>query len=177
MPKPPRIFDPALHFWPFVDKKSCDECWIWNGTKMRAGYGGVFFKGKPTGAHRLSWMMANNRYDITRHMVVMHSCDNPSCVNPSHLRLGTYSDNNKEPYIKGRRIPATGSDHYTAKHPEMIRRGEQQSATKITTDTVLAIRRLYRDGEKQSAIASRFNVCQSLISLIVSGRRWSHLPL
>ncbi len=91
--------DIKKRFWAKVNKT--ESCWIWTASKNKAGYG--FFW--PTaerwiGAHRYSYYLANGKFDQMK--FVCHSCDNPSCVNPNHLFLGSNSDNIKDASIKGR---------------------------------------------------------------------------
>lgn len=92
-------------FFDKVDKT--DGCWNWNAAiRGRSGYGAFKFNGKTIDAHRVSWMIYNG--DIPNGLLVCHKCDNKLCVNPNHLFLGTYSDNTKDAYIKGRIVvPAT----------------------------------------------------------------------
>lgn len=79
-----------------------DECWIWTAGLQGKGYGQFYeSKRKPIGAHRYSWKLANGK-DIPPGMQVMHSCDNPPCVNPAHLSVGTCADNQRDCAAKGR---------------------------------------------------------------------------
>ena len=76
------------------------ECWEWQGNRDQYGYGVIFYNGKLAKAHRLSWTLHFG--NITDGLCVCHHCDNPSCVNPSHLFLGTHQDNAKDRESKGR---------------------------------------------------------------------------
>ena len=79
-------------------------CWEWTATRNRQGYGvvGLAINGKPCGvpAPRLQWM--HHHGEIPPGQVVMHTCDNPACINPGHLRLGTQADNLADMRAKGR---------------------------------------------------------------------------
>lgn len=77
-----------------------DGCWIWPGTKLETGYGCLSLFRKSVFAHRFSWGLHNG--PIPPGLCVMHVCDNPPCVNPAHLRLGTKAENLKDMYAKGR---------------------------------------------------------------------------
>lgn len=85
-------------FWKRVDKT--DYCWNWVGSKRR-GYGRFMFRDKIIGTHRISYII--HKGEIPKGMLICHKCDNPSCVNPDHLFLGTHKDNAHDCVIKGRK--------------------------------------------------------------------------
>ena len=86
-------------FWRHVTKG--DGCWEWDGWRSAAGYGRLYYRGTSKAAHRLSWELANGR-PIPKGSVVLHACDNPPCVRPDHLSVGSHSDNAKDAIGKGR---------------------------------------------------------------------------
>src|SRR5437899_2411616 len=90
-------------------------CWIWQGATNSMGYGRLHWSGTTVLAHRAAWFVANG--PIPDHMCVCHRCDTPLCVRPSHLFLGTHSDNMKDSYAKGRHQPVRlyGTRHGMAK--------------------------------------------------------------
>lgn len=109
----PKPIDPVVRFWRKVDKRAAGECWPWLGGLQGKGYGQFYReKHRPVGAHRYSWELANGR-PVPPGMQVMHSCDNPPCVNPAHLSVGTCADNRRDCSDKGRN---PGNPHGT-RHP------------------------------------------------------------
>jgi hypothetical protein len=94
-------------FWSRVDKSG--ECWLWTGSRNAAGYGRTSVNDKTTAAHRVSLLLAG--VDIAG-KIVRHICDNPPCVNPAHLRIGTQSENIVDMYQKGRANVPTGQRHH-----------------------------------------------------------------
>lgn len=94
--------DEELRFWSRVDAASPDACWNWRGKTDKAGYGRFYFRGRSSfPAHRISWAVANGRMPLPG-AYVCHRCDNPSCVNPTHLFEGSPKDNHVDMVRKGR---------------------------------------------------------------------------
>lgn len=100
----PIIVTPELvvRFESKVVRDDCmpDGCHIWTGVKNPKGYGSINFKGKNLRAHRISYTIYNG--EIPYGLLVCHRCDNPPCVNPAHLFVGTASDNEQDKLSKGR---------------------------------------------------------------------------
>lgn len=96
--------DPRVRFWAKVDRPEWDVCWNWTGSRNSAGYGLFASNTHPVRlslAHR--WVLEDaNGEKIPRDRVVMHLCDNRSCVNPLHLRIATVAENNQDMFDKGR---------------------------------------------------------------------------
>lgn len=84
----------------YVARKGADDCWEWKGPKNSGGYGIAYCQGIHLAAHRVAYMLAKG--DIPEGLIILHSCDNPPCCNPAHLRLGTFLDNSEDAINKGR---------------------------------------------------------------------------
>lgn len=191
-------------FWAFVDRPDDepDTCWTWTGAHNQDGYGRFDW----SGAHRVSYWMATGEEPGV--MNVLHRCDNPPCVRPSHLFLGTQAANMADMAVKLRggratKIPeahvaevrrrylagesaATLADEFgisrrhaarivSGEHrgevelPDWKRRGFQQSTDRLTDDQVREIRVTYAaGGTTQRELAARYDVTQSLISLLIN---------
>jgi hypothetical protein len=151
-------------FWSRVDKR-LDGCWVWTGSiaKERGGYGIVYYSKKMWRSHRLAWLLSQGSIPIGKY--VLHSCDNPPCVNPDHLWVGTQSDNMKDMHDKGRH-PSPGQPP-----------GEEHAMAKLTDSAVRDIHRRVREGEWQAQVAEDYGVCVETVEFIVRGRTWRHLGL
>lgn len=151
----------AEKFWARVDKSG--ECWVWIGSRLPRGYGRFYPKWKVgLYAHRVSWEMANGR-DIPVGFDVCHTCDNPPCVRPDHLFIGTKSDNAQDSVLKGR-------------HTKTGLPGERHPSARLTDGDVVLIRELWATGKyRQRELAERFKVSRALIGYIVRRVNWKHL--
>ena len=145
----------ASRFFDKVSIISPDGCWLWTAYKTSEGYGHITDEnGDQVLAHRVSWEMVNG--SIPAGILVLHSCDTPSCVNPRHLFLGTDSDNVADRCSKGRTSHASRN------------RGELNGSSKLTNKQVQAIREI---SLPQKDIAFMFNISTSCVSLIKNNRR------
>lgn len=149
--------DLITRFWLLVDKRSDEECWNWLGNK-RNGYGRFWVEDRLLSAHRVSWELAYG--SIKEGIKVLHHCDNPSCVNPSHLFLGTQTDNMQDMTKKNRRKGPIGSECHNVRLDE----------TKVKD---IRIARL--NGLEYTEIASLFGVSKGCINHILNGRSWTWL--
>ena len=130
----------------------------WIGCKIPDGYGMLQVNGKATLAHRISYEI--HKGEIPEGMCVLHSCDNPGCVNPEHLHLGTQKDNARERSERKR----SGDI-----------RGEKNGRSKLTQQQVLEIIEKYKSGWIQCDLAQEYGVNQGRISSIVTKRSWKHI--
>lgn len=148
-----------------------DACWIWIGAKNKGEYGKlgrkIDGKRKFFCASKVSYLLF--RGQIPQGIFVCHNCpgrDNPSCVNPKHLWLGSHSDNMKDAYKKGtivNRLPP-------------VPRGSENYAAKLNEDQVIEIRKMYQSGRfTQYQLADQYGVCQRTICLITRREKWTHI--
>lgn len=140
------------------------RCWIWlAGKYANSGYGQ--FRG--TRAHKYIYEIVVGK--VLDGMLVMHKCDNPSCVNPDHLFMGTPADNMEDKVRKGRQSRVGCS-----KNPPI---GERNIKAKLTEKQVVLARELYRNGVSIKNIETTIqsNVCKSTLLLAVRKRTWRHL--
>ena len=151
-------------FWAKVDRS--DFCWEWTSTITSGGYGAFKVRGVPYGSHRLSFYIKNNK-DPGR-MLVCHTCDNRACVNPDHLWLGTHKENADDMNRKNRGVRGRG----------LGPKGERQGLSKMTDELVIYMRDLWLLKKyTQRGLAKKFDVSQQLVSLIVGGKNWKHVPV
>lgn len=161
------------NFWQHVQKT--EACWLWTARINAGGYGEFRRCGRTVIASRVSWEIHNG--PIPGGLFVLHNCpggDNPACVNPAHLFLGTNDDNMRDMVAKGRQ--ARGQMHFTRTRPERIARGEACRTAVLTAEGVREIRRKLADGEDYRAVAATFGVSRSAIQAIIHGRSWKHVP-
>jgi len=145
-------------FWAKVDKRGATDCWEWRGSKAGKGYGQIWEGGRNLYAHRISWELANG--PIPAGKFVCHHCDNPSCVNPAHLWIGSNADNMRDMIAKDRA-------------PD--RRGKRDGNSKLTEKEVHEIRQMLSRGILQRVIAEEYGITQTNISCIKTGKSWAWL--
>lgn len=131
--------------------KTHGGCWIWRAAISWNGYGFFKIARKMVGAHRASWTMFRGK--IPDGMMILHKCDNPPCVNPGHLFVGTQRDNHRDMVLKGRGI-----------------NGEKNGRHKLNRLQVSIIRKTA--GVSQQYLADLFGVSQAAISSIQRGKTW-----
>jgi hypothetical protein len=136
-----------------------DGCWNWCGYKDKRGYGKIRLGSTQATpmvlAHRVAWAI---QYGDPGQNVVCHSCDNPTCVNPDHLFIGTIADNNRDMRSKGRHAY-----------------GERHGKTKLSIEDVAAIKSAYANkAGSMKTIGSLYGVGAMHVCRIVNGTRWRH---
>lgn len=143
----------------YTDRRGPDECWEWTCGRDDDGYGEISVGGssKHRRAHVVAWELANDRL-VPAGYCVMHVCDNPPCVNPGHLLLGTNLDNLADRDRKGRQ-----------------QRGEQHARARLTEADVRNIRRAWKRGESLTALGVEYGTTPQNIYSIVHRKSWTHI--
>lgn len=145
-------------FWAYVDKSG--DCWEWHASKNPRGYGQfsatVDGRLRNMRAHRLAYIWAGN--DLKDDDLLCHTCDNPSCVNPDHLFVGTHQDNMADKTAKDRQA-----------------KGEGIAASILTEPQVHEIRRRFASGESGPTIADDFGVSKQCVYAIAKRKTWRHI--
>lgn len=142
-----------MRFWAFVEKGG--NCWVWTGQVNDAGYGILKIKGRRTRSHRVSFFIHSG---VWPKLPILHSCDNPRCVNPDHLREGTLQENVVDMVQRNRQAA-----------------GERHGMAKLSDTDVITIRRCLLNGELQVDIAKRYNVSRDTIYRMKTGKTWKHI--
>lgn len=150
--------DDVSRFWSKVDRSG--DCWLWTAGKIRQGYGRFRVDGKGYLSHRFVYILTHGT--LSDDICVLHSCDNPSCVRPDHLFLGTKTDNAADRDKKGR---ASGG--------KLV--GETNGSARLTADQVREIRYRHTIGESTPVIAVRFCISRGHVNDIVRHKKWKHI--
>jgi hypothetical protein len=194
----------AARFWAKVDKSPHPNgCWIWTAKLPRHGYGTFGLHGKSKLAHRVCYR--NTRGPIPPGLDVLHSCDNPPCVNPAHLWLGTNADNVRDKMTKGRHFSGDGSP--SRQHPERLARGECHPSKTVPDFGLLisnGLKKFYKEnperrldaisrrilpddkirelrarysagGVSMRRLATEYGMGYSTVNAIIARRSWSHI--
>jgi hypothetical protein len=145
-------------FFEKVEKTS--NCWNWMGALSSKGYGYFWLENKMELAHRISWILIHGY--IPEGFEVMHECDNPKCVNPDHLFLGTHAQNMADMKNKNR----AGRNW---------RKGSQCAHAKLDEEQVKKIIHEIKLGRAHINLAHEFGVSRTAITAIATGRNWKHI--
>lgn len=136
-------------------------CWIWSGSLTACGgYGQISVNGRPKRAHRVTYELYKGA--IKNDLLVCHHCDNPACVNPDHLFLGTYQQNTNDMVKKGR----------TKTNPRF---GSHNGNSKLNESVVIEIRRIARSGISYKTIGEMFSISPATINQVVNYKTWVNI--
>ena len=153
---------PHERFWDHVTPGFPDECWVWPGAVNGSGYG--FLHGDREHrwvlAHRISWEIHNGPIPVGKN--VLHTCDNPPCVNPAHLYVGTKKDNALDRSSRGR-------------GRENRQQGEANTNAKLTEAEAKAVIALLATGRSQMEVGRMLGISQQQVSRIANRRSWAHV--
>lgn len=139
--------------------KNKNGCWVWCGYVAKHGYGVSSYRSKGILVHRLSWILFKG--ELNKDLFVCHHCDNPKCVNPEHLFLGTAKDNIIDSFNKKRKS----------------NKGEKHPGAKVSEKDVREIFELRKIGWTHQKLADRFKIKQGTISNILHRRLWKHVDI
>ena len=161
-------------FWDKVDKSNLYGCWIWTGCKTNGNFNYGFFGMKIDGiwrrvnAPKLSWEMANGR-KVPKGLLVCHTCNNPPCVRPDHLYVGTHVDNSRDAQKAGHLIRKKGEDNVWAKLTwELVR----QIRYDYSSSTHRKDGRGHASPVSQRALAQKYGVSRAVIRNVLSHTTW-----
>jgi len=141
----------------FVEKV-CPEpggCWIWIGSTNSKGYGRFRVGRKIVKAHRWAFEQHHGRPPDG---MVLHTCDRPACVRPSHLKEGIHAENMADMRARGRSS-----------------RGRRNGRAKLDDDTVRTLRAMVKTGKPKDQVAAHFGISRNHVDKIVRGDQWSHV--
>jgi hypothetical protein len=143
-------------FWYYVNLPTEENgCMLWNGSVGSKGYGLIVWDGKQRYAHRVSFLLHNQRLD--NNLLIRHLCNNPLCVNPKHLAEGTHQDNSDDKVKANRQA-----------------KGEKVGLSKLTEQQVKDI---LASSDNNLSLSILYGVSDGLISMIRNRKRWKHIKL
>lgn len=155
-------------FWNCVDKngsfpdptnpnyQGLNQCWHWTAYRDKDGYGTMRVGRLKRRAHRIAFAIGNNKH--LSEEWILHRCDNPQCVNPDHLQVGT-----------------SQSNHFDMQQKKRIAKGEKSGMSKLHSSDIPKIKKLRRDGFTWPAIGLAFNVSGTAVRLACLGQTWKHV--
>ena len=168
----------ALPFWERVNAQLIidkNNCHVFTGSKDSCGYGRINKDGKLIRLHRAMW--EKHFGEISNGKVIMHKCDNPSCINIDHLQIGTQLDNVRDMWAKNRGVKLFGNTHTLGKK---VNTGEKHGNAIFSDDQVKHIKQmLLLDGSAKMILklSSDFDCSKATIRHIRNGTRWSHIKV
>lgn len=144
----------ADRFHAKVDRRDDTNCWPWSGAHFSTGYPAFWLNGNNVGGHRVALLLDSGPGEG----MALHSCDNPGCVNPRHLRWGTPAENMRD-RSERQRAPL----------------GELHSRARLTASAVRSIRARHAAGEGLSNLGLEYGVTRQAIYRVVNGHAWRHV--
>lgn len=161
-------------FWGKVDIMGPQECWTWLSSKSGGRYGAFTANNRHYQSHRVSYSIKNGA--IPEGKVICHTCDNPLCVNPEHLFMGTQLDNVTDMMNKNRQRLTFGGEGGRLKQVQNTARGSENHLSKLNEESVLSIRREYvRRVVTHKMLASKYGVTTENIKMILKRKTWKHV--
>lgn len=159
-------------FWTKVKKlPGKDACWEWTASCYKKGYSRFTIQGRGVLGHRVAYILEYGKF--SEDLLVCHVCDNPRCVRPDHLYIGTHKENTRDAAAKGRM--SSGDRHWSRTHPERLRRGQEHGRAKLTTLQVREIRKKADEGVTQLVLARKYGVALYAIQSIIHRITWAHI--
>jgi hypothetical protein len=183
-------------------KHAAQNCWNWKAGCFSTGYPAFKVNGKTVHGNRVAYFLGNG--PLEKGKVVRHSCDNPKCVNPFHLLIGSHQDNMRDMVERGRSAKGNkngtrlyperlkrgedhpgfnnpgmyhrGDEHWTHKKPELLKRGSDHGSAKLNEEKVLAIRAKFAaGGVSKAALGREYGVNECMIGFIIRREKWTHI--
>ena len=144
-------------FWSKVDKTTPRGCWEWRGAVDACSYGRFSYYGINTCAHRVAWELTNGMIANGKH--IRHSCDNPSCVNPHHLQIGTHQDNMDDKVQRNRQA-----------------RGRKSNQSHLAEEDIKSMRKEWESQQlNHQELKQKYNVSSCTVSNVVNYKTWKHI--
>jgi hypothetical protein len=161
-------------FWSKTKTIPGSDCLWWTGLKNYSGYGLHLYKGHKWRSHRLAFELTNGPFLKEKH--ILHSCDNPSCVNPAHLSMGTHADNMRQRHERGRYNFNYNGNHYLQKDSTVVR-GSNNGRSVINEAIALSIRKDFAEKKFRSkaAMARSYGVSITIIKTVINRKVWKHV--
>lgn len=143
----------VARFWSKVQVGNRTDCWGWTGALSSFGHGSLKWAGQPDSPHRIAYLLAHG--EPPAGAVIRHTCDNPACCNPFHLRTGTHADNVRDRVLRRRGAV-----------------GERSGRAKLTE---FQVRQIAADWGSAERIARQYGVSKATVDGIRARRTWKHL--
>lgn len=160
----------AEQFWAYV--KKTDGCWEWIGARTVEGYGNLLWRGSYSKAHRVA--LALDGRPLPPGMCALHKCDNPPCVRPDHLYVGTKQQNAIDRETRGRGVHLRGDAH-PARRDKGSRAGTRNGRSKLNEAKVREIRERRKAGESAKVLGSEYGVSTTVIYHIEQRKLWAEV--